>query len=165
MLITLRRFLFNPLLDLFPSSCFGWRRFVLSLMGVKISKLARVNGGFRIYGSGSLYIEENVWIGRNCHFYTIGSSKITLGKSSEIGPECAFNCQTHEIGDSSDRAGKCIIHDISVGQGCWLGMRCTILCEKIGNGCVVGASSLVLDDIEDNSLCAGIPAKVKRKLQ
>jgi len=164
MLITLRRFLFNPLLDLFPSSCVGWRRFVLSLMGVKVSKSARVNGGVRIYGSGSLYIEENVWIGRNCHFYTIGSSKITLGKSTEIGPECAFNCQSHEIGDSSDRAGKCIIHDISVGQGCWLGMRCTILCEKIGSGCVIGASSLVLNNIGDNCLCVGIPAKVKRKL-
>ena len=162
MLITLRRFLFNPLIDLLPSSCFGWRRLILRLMGVVVAKSARVNAGFRIYGSGCIYIEENVWIGRNCHFYTIGSSKITLGKSSEIGPECSFNCQTHKIGTSEDRAGECIIHDISVGEGCWLGMRCTVLCEKIGRGCVIGAGAVVLNNVEENTLAAGFPA-TKRK--
>ena len=34
---------------------------------------------------------------------------------------------------------------------------------KIGKHCVVGASSLVLKDIEDHSLCYGVPAKTIRK--
>ena len=86
MFITIRRFLFNPLVDFLPSSCFAYRRFIMRLMGVKVSKAARVNAGFRIYGSGKLIIKENVWIGRNCHFYTIGNSKITIQKSFILNP-------------------------------------------------------------------------------
>lgn len=164
MFITIRRFLFNPLVDFLPSSCFSYRRFILRLMGVKVSKAAKVNAGFRIYGSGRLSIEENVWIGRNCHFYTIGNSIIKIEKNCEIGPECAFNCQSHENGTAEDRAGKCIIHDISVGSGSWLGMRVTVLCNKIGSGCIIGAGALVLKDTKENTLCAGVPAREEKVL-
>ncbi|MCR5288457.1 MAG: acyltransferase [Treponema sp.] len=164
MFLTLRRFLLTPLIDLLPSSCFAYRRVILRLMGVTLAHTARINAGFRVYGSGSLYIEDNVWIGRNCHFYTIGNSNITIGKSCEIGPECAFNCQSHKIGKAADRAGDCIIHDLSVGSGCWLGMRVSVLCNTIGSGCVIGAGALVLHDVKDNVLCAGVPAQEKKVL-
>jgi acetyltransferase-like isoleucine patch superfamily enzyme len=162
MLLTIRRFIFNPISDFLPASCFGFRKFILRIMGVKIDKTARINSGFRIYGSGKLIIEKNVWVGRNCHFYTIGNSKITIGCSSEIGPECSFNCQSHKIGDSFDRAGPCIIHDITIGNGTWIGMRSTILCNNIGSGCVIGAGSVVLNNTNNNTLYAGIPAKCKK---
>lgn len=164
MLITLKRFVFNKILDLLPSSCFGYRRFILCLMNVKISSSAKVNAGFRVYGPGNVKIENDVWIGLNCKIYTAGFNSVSIGKNVEIGPETVFNCQSHEIGEASHRAGKCKMHNIEIGEGCWIGTRCTILCSKIGEGCVIGAASLVLDDVEKNSMAAGIPAAVKKGL-
>lgn len=164
MFLTLRRFLFNPLGDMFPSSCFAWRRFILRLMGVRVAKSSRVNAGFRVYGSGELLIEENVWIGRNCHFYTIGRARIKIGSNTEIAPECVFNSQSHHVGTAEHRAGECIHHDISVGSGVWIGTRSVILCEQIGNGAVIGAGAVVLSRVAENTLSAGIPAAEKKTL-
>ncbi|MBO7637947.1 MAG: acyltransferase [Treponema sp.] len=162
MLLTLRRFLFNRWGDLLPSSCFAWRRFILRLMGVKVKKSARVNAGFRIYGSGPMSIDDEAWIGRNCHFYTIGDAGVDVGAKTEIGPECIFNCQSHKTGKDDHRAGDCVRHSIKIGSGVWMGTRCTILCGKIGDGSVIGAGAVVLDDVAGNVLAAGVPAKEKK---
>lgn len=164
MFLTLRRFLFAALSDLLPSSCFAWRRFVLRLMGVSVHKTAKVNAGVKVYGSGNLVIGENVWLGRNCHFYTIGQATISIGAKTEIGPECVFNSQSHKIGESEHRAGECVRHDIKIGSGVWVGTRAVILCNEIGDGAVIGAGAVVLSDVRANTLSAGCPAVEKKEL-
>lgn len=158
------RFLLTYFLDIFPSSFFAYRRFILRLMGVKVHSTAKVNSGFRIYGTGSLEIGSNTWIGRNCHFYTIGNCGIKIGSNTEIGPETIVNCQTHKIGTSEHRAGDCNNHPVEIGNGIWIGTRTTILCNKIADGSVIGAASLVLHDIPGNCMAAGVPAKIKKNL-
>lgn len=158
------RFLLTYFLDIFPSSFFAYRRFILRLMGVKVHSTAKVNSGFRIYGTGSLEIGSNTWIGRNCHFYTIGNCGIKIGSNTEIGPETIVNCQTHKIGTSEHRAGDCNNHPVEIGNGIWIGTRTTILCNKIADGSVIGAASLVLHDIPENCMAAGVPARIKKNL-
>lgn len=162
MLVTFRRFIFNNFIDLLPSTFFSYRRFILKLMNVKVSKTAKVNSGFRVYGSGFLEIGEESWIGRNCRFYTIGKSGIKIGEKTEIAPETIFNCQSHEIGSETHRAGNCKNHNIEIGDGIWIGTRTTILCEKIESGAVIGAGSVVLKNVPKNVLVAGVPAKIKK---
>ena len=164
MFISFKRFFFNKCLDLFPSSCFRYRRFILRMMNVKISSTAKVNSGFRIYGPGKINILDNVWIGQNVHIYTAGYNSVTIGQNCEIGPESVFNCQSHETGTSEHRAGKCVMHNIELGKGIWCGMRTTILCSKIGDGVVIGACSVVLNDVPENVMTAGCPACVKKEL-
>lgn len=164
MLITFKRFMLNKFLDLLPSSCFGYRRFILRLMNVKVSRSAKVNSGFRIYGPGKVELDDEVWIGQNCRIYTAGFNNVTIGSKTEIGPETIFNCQSHDTQDPLHRAGKCIMHDITIGNGSWIGTRSTIIARQIGNGVVIGAGAVVKDDIPDNCLAAGIPAKVKKSL-
>ncbi len=164
MFISFKRFFLNKFLDILPSTCFGYRRFILRLMDVEIAPDARINCGFRIYGPGKVIIKENVWMGQNCHVYTAGLNTVIIGENCEIGPETAFNCQSHQIESSEHRAGKCIMHDIELGKGIWCGMRATILCEKIGDGAVIGAGSLVLKDVPENVLAAGCPATVRKDL-
>jgi acetyltransferase-like isoleucine patch superfamily enzyme len=48
-----------------------------------------------------------------------------------------------------------------IGDYCFIGARTTIMPGvKIGNHCIIGAGSVVTTDIPDNSLAAGVPAKV-----
>lgn len=35
---------------------------------------------------------------------------------------------------------------------------------SIGNGCVIAAGSVVTKDVEDNSLVAGVPAQIIKKI-
>lgn len=66
-------------------------------------------------------------------------------------------------GSSRSRADDCIIQDINIGSGCWIGTRSTILCQEIGSGSVVGAGSLVLNTVPSNAMVAGAPATVKKR--
>lgn len=66
-------------------------------------------------------------------------------------------------GSSRSRAGDCIIQDINIGSGCWIGTRSTILCQEIGSGSVVDAGSLVLNTVPSNAMVAGAPATVKKR--
>ena len=56
--------------------------------------------------------------------------------------------------------------EIEIGNGTWIGTNATILTEtKIGSGCVVAADSVVISgEYPDNSLLAGVPARVKKAL-
>lgn len=164
MFVSLKRFVFNNMIDLLPSTCFSYRRFILALMHVRTAKSAKVNAGFRVYGTGDVVIGEDAWVGKNCTFYTMPDVCVFIGARCDIGPETTFNCQTHEMGSSEHRAGTCRFHDIRVGNGVWLGTRSVILCSSIGDGAVIGAGSVVLDDVPDNALCAGNPAEFKKIL-
>ena len=50
---------------------------------------------------------------------------------------------------------------VIVGDNCYFGIGCKILGGvKIGNNVSVGAYAVVIDDIPDNAIVAGIPARI-----
>jgi acetyltransferase-like isoleucine patch superfamily enzyme len=50
---------------------------------------------------------------------------------------------------------------VSIGSGCWIGARATILDGvQIGDGAVIGAHSLVKDNVPAGAVAAGVPAKI-----
>lgn len=50
---------------------------------------------------------------------------------------------------------------IEIGNNCFIGLRSIILRGvKIGDNCIIGAGSVVTKDIPDNSIVAGVPARV-----
>lgn len=50
---------------------------------------------------------------------------------------------------------------VSIGNNVFLGFGCIVLPNvRIGNNVIVGAGSIVSRDIPDNSVCAGIPARI-----
>jgi maltose O-acetyltransferase len=57
-------------------------------------------------------------------------------------------------------------YPITIGDDCWIAGGVTI-CPgvTIGNRCIVAAGSVVTKDIPDDSLVAGVPAIIKRKLE
>lgn len=91
---------------------------------------------------------------------------IRVGKNVDIGPGCLITAGTHVIGDIYRRAGAGQSVDVEVGDGTWIGARCTILPgAMIGRASVVAAGAVVLAGAyPDSVLLAGVPAIIKKKL-
>jgi maltose O-acetyltransferase len=154
----------NVLLFLLPTSrFFPLKRSLLRLTGVDVGKEAKINGHTWFYGRGRIRIGDRTWIGPGCQFHSTLGSVINIGSDCDIAPRVLFVTGTHRIGNSARRAGEGYAQNIRVGNGCWLGVRVTVLggCV-VGDSSVIAAGALVNSDLPSNALSAGVPAKVKR---
>ena len=93
------------------------------------------------------------------------SARVTVGARTRIGFEVLFCTSNHHVGDRGERAGPRFDAPITVGEGCWIGSRATLLPGvTVGDGCVIAAGALVTRDCETNGLYAGVPARRVRDL-
>jgi maltose O-acetyltransferase len=137
----------------------------LASAGITAGKDAKVNGHTQFYGDGRIDIGHDTWIGPGCRFYSNDIAPVSIGNNCDIAPEVAFVTGSHELGGQARRAGSGTAREIVVGDGCWIGTRATILGGvHIGKSSVIAAGALVSEDIPENSLAGGIPAKVIKKL-
>ena len=148
-----------------PSRLFSFRRCLLRFSGVRLARGVSLCGRSWIYGRGNLEIGEDTWVSPGAIFYTHNDVKISVGSKCDIGPGVSFVVGSHLIANSDRRAGEGVALGIVVGDGSWIGASSTILGGvTIGSGVLVAAGSLVNQDLIDNGLYAGVPAKLKRML-
>ena len=106
--------------------------------------------------NGSCYLSGNVSIGKWC---AIAHGFRARSKNLEV---CFPNMQAK----LNVRHGFKQVHGlekgpISIGNGCWIGDRVTVLSGvSIGDGAVVGAGSVVTKDVPDFAIFAGNPARL-----
>jgi maltose O-acetyltransferase len=138
---------------------------LLRCAGLNLANTVCFCGRSWVFGRGSLEIACGTWLSPGAVFYTHKDAKVIIGSKCDIGPDVTFVVGSHLIGNSQRRAGAGTAKSIIIGDGTWIGARVTVLeGVTIGNGCVIAAGSVVHQDIEDNCLAAGIPAKIKRRL-
>ena len=96
------------------------------------------------------------------------STKITIGRDCCIGVnfQC-FDSNFHGL-EVSNRDNAIALKDseVQIGNNCFIGHNVSILKGvKIGDGSVIGLGSVVTKSFPENSLIAGNPAKLIRKIQ
>ena len=129
------------------------------------SATIRVGSATRIYRggefTGTITIGSDVFINRDCYV----RPHTTIGDRVNIGPFVRLITDTHEMGTHDRRAGA-VRHDpITVGDGSWIGASSTVLAGvRIGSGAVVAAGSGVTEDVPDDVLVAGVPARIVKRL-
>lgn len=161
----LRHFINILLITLPPSKFFLLRRWVLRIAKVDIGNDSCFCGGGWIYGPGRLRIGEGSWLSPGVIIHTHANAPIIIGSQCDIGHGVEFVPGSHHIGTRKRRAGEGTALPIEIGDGCWIGARSVILGGvRIGAGVVVAAGSIVTCDIPDNTLVAGVPARIKRAL-
>ena len=110
-----------------------------------------------------------VKLGNNVNFYGIKPGTfstepwlISIGNNVYITNGCQFI--THDGGTLILRGEVPDLEltaPISIGDNVYIGLNVTIMPGvTIGNRCIIGTGSIVTKDIPNNSVAAGIPAKV-----
>lgn len=112
--------------------------------------------------STSINIGEDVSIGPNC-FIRAGLGNIQMGSFITIGSHTSIITgnpshkrldipMKHQVG-----SGK----GITIGDDVWIGVGVRIVDGvNIGNGSVIGAGAVVVKDVPDFAIVAGVPAKI-----
>lgn len=122
----------------------------------------------------NIHIGSNVSVNMNCTF--VDCNKITIGDNVLIASNVQLYTAAHPV-ELSERLTPdwCMETEqyfcrtyalpIRIGNGCWLGGGVIVLPGvTIGDGCVIGAGSVVTKDVPDNSLAAGNPCRIIRKI-
>ena len=124
---------------------------------------ARIMPPFHCDHGYPIRLGEGVFINANCTFLDGGG--ISIGDHTLIGPNCQLYTPHHPTDYLERRKPVETGKAIRIGDDCWLGGG-VIVCPgvTIGNRCIIAAGSVVTRDIPDDSLAAGNPAVVKRKL-
>ena len=160
------RHLINLLLCFLPPSrLFGLRRRLWRIAGVSVADGASICGGGWIYGPGVVSVGARTWLSPGVTLYSHPDVPIFIGSNCDLGHEICILTGSHVVGKKERRAGPGTAGAVKIGDGCWIGARCTILGGvTIGEGSVVAAGSVVTRDMPPNTLAMGVPAKAKRML-
>jgi len=123
--------------------------------GTRLAAAPKINGGDSLFSN--LVIGEDCWIEVDCVFDL--EERVTIGDRVTIGPGVMILTSTHELDIREHRAGVVQRFPVSIGDGAWLGARCTILPGvSVGTGAVVNPGSVVNKDVAPHTRVGGIPA-------
>lgn len=113
---------------------------------------------------GRIILEDDVWLGAcsTVELATLGTTRISSGAKVDDLVQVGHNvtiCQNTLI-----MANVVICGGAVVGKKCWIAPN-SVIKEKvhIGNNVTVGLGAVVLKNVEDNLIVAGVPAKPLRR--
>lgn len=134
---------------------------ILRLRGSTVGRSARIAAG-SFFGP-NLTIGDRCFINRECLIETSGH--VTIGDDVHLAMRVLIATSGHHFGPELRRCGDRYSAPVSIGSGSWIGAGATVLPGvSIGHGAIIAAGSVVTADVEDNSLYAGVPASLKRRL-
>ena len=109
-----------------------------------------------------IFAGKNVFI--NFGAVILDGGSVTIGEGTLIAPGVHIYTAGHPV-DIAEREQWEYCKPVKIGEKCWIGGHSTI-CPgvTIGDRCVIGAGAVVTKDIPADSLAAGNPARVIRKI-
>ncbi|KAK6459747.1 trimeric LpxA-like protein [Scheffersomyces xylosifermentans] len=146
---------------------------------IKLHNEARVEYLRKIFGKieDDFFIEPpffvdygfNVSVGKgfygNFNITFLDCTLITIGDHVMVGPNVCFTTATHPTDPQQRLDHVEYAKPITVGNNVWIGANATILPDvTIGDGVVIGAGCVVNKSVPANTVVAGVPARVIRKL-
>lgn len=138
--------------------------FIKSLFGGS-GKNPIVENGFKCNQGSNIFVGDNFYCNMNCTIYD--SCRVTIGDNVMFGPNVTVCTATHPL-KASERLnpeGKELAYPVTIGNDVWIGGGAFINPGvTIGDGAVIASGSVVTCDIPADTLAAGVPAVVKKKI-
>lgn len=105
----------------------------------------------------NITVGRHVFINMGCTFQDQGG--ITISDGALIGHHVVLATLNHDLNPS--RRQNLIPKPIYIGKNVWVGANATILPGvTIGDGAVVAAGAVVSDNVPENTVVGGVPAKI-----
>jgi acetyltransferase-like isoleucine patch superfamily enzyme len=140
---------------------------------VKMSKFINLYGctiGDNVKLGAFVEIQKNVSIGNNCKIssHTFVCEGVTIEDDVFVGHNVAFINDMYPratAGGQLQTEADWAVEKTLIKRGASIGSGATILAKvTIGENAIVGAGSVVTKDVSANTIVAGNPAKVLRKV-
>lgn len=141
------------------------REFIRSLFG-HTGRNPVVENGFQCNQGTNISVGDNFYCNMNCTIYD--SCAVTIGDNVMLGPSVTICTATHPVkaADRLNPEGKELAFPVKIGSNVWIGGGVFINPGvTIGDGAVVASGSVVTKDIPPDTLAAGVPARVKKKIE
>ena len=111
---------------------------------------------------GSIIIGSGTHIQPGCHIHSY-LSEIKIGCHVEIAPNCGLYNYNHGIISGISIMSQAITSKgaITICDTVWIGFGVTILQGVcIGRGAIIAAGAVVIRDVPENAIVAGVPASI-----
>ncbi len=110
----------------------------------------------------NVYIADDIVITQN---YVYKRGELEIGDNVSIGPRCTLVLSAHPNSSVLKEVVKYKPSKIVIGDNAWLGAGVIVMPGvTIGANSVVGAGAVVTKDVPEETVVAGVPAKVLRTL-
>ncbi len=141
---------------------------------VKLSKFINLYGC--VIGDGTkigafVEIQKNAFIGKNCKIqsHTFICEGVTIEDEVFVGHGVTFTNDSYPratTGGKLQTEADWKVEPTLIKKGASIGSGTTILANlTIGENAIIGAGSVVTKDVPANTIAAGNPARVKRKVK
>lgn len=137
------------------------RKILVQIFGKEYDESTVILPPFYVDYGKNITLGKNVWIQQGCTFMDRGG--ITIGDNVFIAPKVNLVTLNHSL-DPALRSAT-VAKPIVIEDGVWIGIGATILQGvTIGKNSVVGGNSVVTRDVPPNTVVAGNPAKIVKKI-
>lgn len=109
----------------------------------------------------NISIGENVFINHDCSFLDLGG--ITIDDGVMIAPKVVISSEGHPV--NIEERNRLTVGRVHIKRNAWIGANVTILPGvTVGENSVVAAGAVVAQDVPDNKVVGGVPAKIIKQL-
>lgn len=109
----------------------------------------------------NITIGKNVFLNTGCSFQDRGG--IDIGDGTQVGMNVTIATLNHGL--SLETRNTTYAAPVTIGENVWIGSSSTILPGvTIGNNSIVAAGAVVTMDVPEDTVVAGVPAKVLKKI-
>lgn len=113
--------------------------------------------------SPRLVIESGCTIGHFSHITSV--DEVVIGPNVLLADRVHISDNTHVFSDPTVAVvsqGVASKGKVKIGEGSWIGEGASILSCSVGKHCIIGSNAVVVHDVPDYSVAAGVPARVIR---
>lgn len=152
-----------------------------NINNVKLGKDVKIYDFVNLYGCSIdegtkvgtfVEIQKNAFIGKNCKIssHTFICEGVHIEDNVFVGHNVTFINDKHpratNVDGSMQSDADWKVVETFIKKGASIGSSSTIMCGiTIGENSIVGAGAVVTKDVPPNSIAAGVPAKVIRKIK